>query len=148
MDLNLVVLAGRLAAPAEIRQFESGARYVRVLVTVRSEPPKARVDVVPVTLWGDDDNEALLDALCTTAPGTRLWVAGQIQRRFWSGDEGRRSRIEIVARHIEAKHMDDDSDWDDEPRDPAWPSQPAATKPIEPFVNRERTEPWPGGIAG
>ena len=41
MDLNLVVLCGRLAAPAEIRQFESGSRLARYLVTVRSEEPPA-----------------------------------------------------------------------------------------------------------
>ena len=30
MDLNLVVVSGRLAAPPEIRQFESGSRLARV----------------------------------------------------------------------------------------------------------------------
>jgi single-strand DNA-binding protein len=96
MDLNLVVLAGRLAAPPEIRQFESGARLVRYLITVRSEEPTRRVDVVPVTLW--EPPEELLDA--DPQPGTRLWVAGSVQRRFWSESEGRRSRLEVVADQI------------------------------------------------
>lgn len=96
MDLNLVVLAGRLAAPAEIRQFESGTRLARYLVTVRSEDPVRRVDVVPVTLW--DPSDALVDA--DPPPGTRVWVAGAVQRRFWSEDEGRRSRLEIVAEQV------------------------------------------------
>lgn len=96
MDLNLVVLSGRLAAPPEIRQFESGSRLARYLVTVRSEEPVHRVDVVPVTLW--DPPDELLDA--DPAPGTRLWVAGTVQRRFWSAQEGRRSRIEIVADQV------------------------------------------------
>jgi single-strand DNA-binding protein len=96
MDLNLVVLAGRLTAPPEIRQFESGARLVRYLITVRSEEPTRRVDVVPVTLW--EPPEGLLDA--DPQPGTRLWVAGSVQRRFWSESEGRRSRLEVVADQI------------------------------------------------
>jgi single-strand DNA-binding protein len=96
MDLNLCVLAGRLAAPPEIRQFESGARLVRYLVTARSEEPRRRVDVIPVTLW--DPSDELLDT--APAPGCRLWVAGSVQRRFWSADEGRRSRLEIVADQV------------------------------------------------
>ena len=96
MDLNLVVLAGRLAAPPEIRQFESGTRLARYLVTVRSEEPTRRVDVVPVTLWDPADD--LVDA--DPAPGTRVWVAGSIQRRFWSAEEGRRSRLELVADQV------------------------------------------------
>ena len=95
MDLNLVVLCGRLAAPAEIRQFESGSRLARYLVTVRSEEPR-RVDVVPVTLW--DPPADLVDA--EPAPGQAVWVAGSVQRRFWSGAEGRRSRLEVVADQV------------------------------------------------
>ena len=96
MDLNLVVLAGRLAAPPEIRQFESGSRLVRYLVTTRSEEPTRRVDVVPVTLWDPPDD--LIDA--EPLPGARLWIAGSVQRRFWSATEGRRSRLEVVADQV------------------------------------------------
>jgi single-stranded DNA-binding protein len=96
MDLNLVVLCGSLAAPPELRVFESGSRLVRYLLTVRSEHPRRRVDVVPVTLWGPPDE--LLDPVLDT--GTRLWVTGGVQRRFWDGADGRRSRLEIVAAHV------------------------------------------------
>lgn len=105
MDINLAVLAGRLAAPAEYRTFESGAAYLRLLVTVRSSEPRARVDVVPVTLW--DPPAALVDEC--QAPGRRVWVAGTVQRRFWSAGEGRRSRLELIARHVELREADDDS---------------------------------------
>lgn len=103
MDLNLVVLAGRLAAPPEIRQFESGSRLVRYLLTVRSEEPTRRVDVVPVTLW--DPPDELIDA--DPQPGSRLWIAGSVQRRFWSESEGRRSRLEIVADQVCPRESDD-----------------------------------------
>jgi len=96
MDLNLVVLAGRLAAPPEIRQFESGSRLVRYLLTVRSEEPAHRVDVVPATLW--DPPDEVIDAF--PQHGSRLWIAGSVQRRFWSGSEGRRSRLEVVADQV------------------------------------------------
>ncbi len=96
MDLNLVVLSGRLAAPPEIRQFESGSRLARFLITARAEEPRRRIDVVPVTLW-DPPDELVADS---PAAGDRLWMAGSVQRRFWSGEGGRRSRLEIVASQV------------------------------------------------
>ena len=109
MDINLAVLAGRLAAPGEHRTFESGAEYLRVLVTVRSSEPRRRVDVVPVTLW--DPGPAVIEEC--RAPGARLWVAGALQRRFWAAGEARKSRLELVAHHIEVQDNDSgDSDVD------------------------------------
>jgi single-strand DNA-binding protein len=96
VDLNLVVLGGRLAAPPEIRQFAEGGRLARYLVTVRSETPQRRVDVVPVVLWDPPDD--LIDS--EPAPGRGLWIAGSVQRRFWSGSDGRRSRLEVVADQV------------------------------------------------
>lgn len=96
MDLNLVVLSGRLAAPPEVRTFDSGSRLVRYLVTCRSDTPKRRVDVLPVTLWDPPPELAATDV----APGTPLWMAGTAQRRFWEGQQGRRSQLEIVAGEV------------------------------------------------
>jgi len=95
MDLNIVVIAGRLAAAPEIRTFDSDSSLVRYLVTTRAEHPRRRVDVIPVVLW-DAEGDAL-----TLERGERVWVAGAVQRRFWSDDHNRRSRIEVVARHIQ-----------------------------------------------
>lgn len=99
MDLNLVVLAGRLAAPPEITSTVAGRRLVRYLVTVTSKRPKRRVDVLPVTQWAD---QAGVDEDCAV-PGRRIWVAGAAQRRFWDAEPGRRSRLEIVAHQIEIR---------------------------------------------
>lgn len=96
MDLNLVILTGRLAAPPELRVFDSGTRLLRLLVTIRSDEPTRRVDVVPVTFWNPDDELA-------TAPlmaGSGIWVAGSVQRRFWGGEDGRLSRMEVVAHQV------------------------------------------------
>lgn len=96
MELNLVVLSGRLAAEPEIRTFDSGSTLLRLLITVRSEEPRKRVDVIPVTVWNPDDE--VLDEEMTI--GRKIWIAGSIQRRFWSATEGRRSRLEVVAHEV------------------------------------------------
>lgn len=96
MDLNLIVIAGRIAAEPEIITFASGAKLLRLLVTVRSEEPRRRIDVLPVVLW-DPDDEVLPELPCRGAP---VWVAGSVQRRFWSSGEGRTSKVEIVAHDV------------------------------------------------
>ncbi len=97
MDLNVAVIAGTLAAPPEIRTFESGTRLARYLVTVRSTEPRKRVDVVPVVEWDppEDGPSEHLDR------GDRIWIAATVQRRFWNGSDGRRSRLEVVAHHVQ-----------------------------------------------
>lgn len=101
MDCNIVVLAGQLAAAPEHRVFPNGTSLLRLLVTTRAERPRRRVDVVPVTLW-EPTTELLGSGLDR---GRRVFVVGSVQRRFWS-DEGRRSRIEIVAHDVQARPSD------------------------------------------
>ncbi len=96
MDLNIVVLAGRAATVPEIRPLPDGRVYARCLVTVRSEHPRHRLDVVPVHWWDPD-----LSVIVRIRSGSNLWVAGNVQRRFWDGADGRRSRIEVVAHDIQ-----------------------------------------------
>lgn len=99
-DVNMVVLSGRLASPPEVRRFDSGTELVRLLITVRSEAPDTginRVDVIPVTIWGNPDVGSVLDEIGDDPVGARFWIAGSAQRRFWDGTDGRRSRIEVVA---------------------------------------------------
>lgn len=108
MDSNHVTLAGTLAVAPELREFDSGARLLRLLVTVRSAEPRRRVDVVPVTLW--DPPAALLAERLER--GRRVLVVGGVQRRFWGAKEGRQSRVEIVAEHVAARPISDD-DADD-----------------------------------
>lgn len=103
MDINLVVMAGTLAAAPELREFDSGARLLRLLVTTRTAEPRKRVDVIPVTLW-DPPPDLLAEDL---ERGRRVWVCGGAQRRFWGAKEGRRNRIEIVAEHVVARPAED-----------------------------------------
>lgn len=98
MQLNLLVLSGRLAAPPEVRRLDTGGCLVRYLVTVASENPRRRVDVLPVHHRHD---EAAPESWAVA--GTPVWVVGSVQRRFWDGSEGRRSRLEIVAQQVELR---------------------------------------------
>lgn len=100
-DLNLVVLCGRLATSVEVRTFDSGAVMVRLLVTVRVDTPRKRVDVVPVIYWPSGDESLPFEDL---APGVRVWITGAVQRRFWGVSRGgRRSRLEVVAEQVMVK---------------------------------------------
>lgn len=103
MDLNLIVLCGRLSVDPEVRVFDSGARLIRYLVTVRAEAPRKRVDVVPVTLWDPPDD--LVDE--PGEKGERVWICGSVQRRFWESPDGRRSRIEVVAEQVTLKEAEE-----------------------------------------
>ena len=99
MDVNVVVFSGTIAAEPEVRRFPSGATLVRHLVTVRSNAPHRRVDVIPVTLWDPPETVEYGPPL----RGRHVWVVGSIQRRFWSSESTRRSRIEVVAHTIELR---------------------------------------------
>lgn len=96
MDLNLVVLRGRVVSPPEVLTFDSGSRVLRLLVAARSERPRRRIDVLPVSVW---DPEPDLSEADVSVGGT-VWVTGAVQRRFSEGADGSRSRIEIVAEHV------------------------------------------------
>ncbi len=101
MDLNLIVLCGRLAVDGELRVFDSGSRLVRYLVTTRVDYPRRRVDVIPVTFW--DPPDELVDQ--PGLKGDRIWVCGSVQRRYWESPEGRRTRVEVVAEQVNFKDV-------------------------------------------
>jgi len=102
MDLNLVVLCGRLTTPAEVREFESGTRMLRLLISVSTEAPRRRTDVVPVTLWDPDDE--LVEQVSEKV--VRVWAVGAVQRRYWESPDGRRSRLEVVAAQVTVHEPD------------------------------------------
>jgi single-stranded DNA-binding protein len=95
-DFNLVLICGRVASAPDLRHYDSGARRLRMLVTVRSEHPRRRIDVLPVTVWDPEDH--LVDPGLPV--GSRVMVAGVVQRSFWDGPEGSRSRLQVLGRHV------------------------------------------------
>lgn len=94
MDLNLIVLSGRLAVDPEIKTFDSGSRLARLLLTVRQDNPPRRVDVLPVTVWSPPASVE------SAKKGDRVWATGSMQRQFWDAPDGRRSRVELVAETV------------------------------------------------
>ena len=103
MDLNLIVLCGRLAVDGEVGVVVSGARLIRYLVVTKLDYPRRRVDVVPVTYWDPPDDLAAEPG----AKGERIWVCGSVQRRYWESPDGRRSRIEVVAEQVNLRDLED-----------------------------------------
>ncbi len=95
-DMNVVVLRGTLAAPPELRTFDTGSAKLRLLVTVRTFEPRRRVDVIPVILW--DPPREVVD---TARHHARAWVTGYVRRRFFEEAGGRRSILEVIAHHVE-----------------------------------------------
>ncbi len=104
MDLNILVLSGRLVTKPDVRVFEGGSTLARYLLAARVGHPRRRVDVVPVVQWNPPEWVAELDR------GDALWIAAGVQRRFWSDDNERRGRIEVVAHHVQRRPPVPDDD--------------------------------------
>jgi single-stranded DNA-binding protein len=97
MDLNLVVLSGTLALAPELHRFDSGKRRLDYLVTVRTMiDGRRRTDTVNVKYW-DPPARLVRKKLIR---GDRIWIAGTVQRRFWSTFDGKRSQLDVVASQV------------------------------------------------
>ena len=86
---NVVVLAGRLARPAEVRELPSGDRLVAFEITVARDG--ARAESVPV-VW--------FEAPATAADhdvDEQVVVVGRVRRRFFRAGGSTQSRTEVVA---------------------------------------------------
>lgn len=95
-DANLVVLVGRLAGPVHVRHHRlAGTDVARFEVSVRSPGPPSRVDVLPVVWWDPPD------WFPDTAVGTGLAVVAGVRRRYWATEDGRSSRLDLVAGRVE-----------------------------------------------
>jgi single-strand DNA-binding protein len=95
--MNVVVLIGRLARPAEIRELPSGDRLVAYEVTV--ERPGERAETVPVVWVGAPASAVDHDV------DERMVVVGRVRRRFFRAGGSTQSRTEVVAEAvINARH--------------------------------------------
>lgn len=94
---NVVVLIGRLARPAEMRELPSGDRLVAYEVTV--DRPGERAETVPVVWVGAPASAADHDV------DERVLVVGRVRRRFFRSGGGTQSRTEVVAAAVvNARH--------------------------------------------
>ncbi len=86
---NVVVLAGRLARPAEMRQLPSGDRLVAYELTVPRDG--ARAESVPVVWFEAPPSAADHDV------DEQVVVVGRVRRRFFRAGASTQSRTEVVA---------------------------------------------------
>ncbi len=91
---NLVVLAGRLARPAETRELPSGDRLVAYEITVAR--PGSRAESVPVVWFEAPARAADLDV------DEPVVVVGRVRRRFFRSGGATQSRTEVVAETVVA----------------------------------------------
>lgn len=108
MDYNIVVLSGHIASHPRI-DWPGDVERISYLVTVKLETPKRRVDVLPVTLWEPDPDDPLLR---TATTGDRVHVVGQLQRRFYSDFNERRSTLEVIASAVVVRKEKPEHDTD------------------------------------
>ena len=103
---NEVVLAGRVAAPAQERELPSGDTIVtwRLVVNrpkdARQPPPGVRaspVDTFDCVAWDEDTRSAAL----TLRAGDAVTVSGSLRRRFWRSGAAAASRCEVEVGHLD-----------------------------------------------
>ena len=90
--LNVVVLVGALARPAQDVELPSGSRLLSLEVTVRREEGPA--ETVPVSWFDAPAWATALDA------GADVVVVGRVRRRFFRAGGSTQSRTEVVASKI------------------------------------------------
>lgn len=90
--LNLVVLEGVLARPAQDVELPSGSRLISLEVTVRREDGPA--EPVPVAWFDAPAWATSLDA------GAAIVVVGRVRRRFFRAGGVTQSRTEVVAAKV------------------------------------------------
>jgi single-strand DNA-binding protein len=94
VTVNVVVLAGRLSASPEFAEMPSGDTVARL----RLQVPEAgkRVLPLPVVAW----DRAARKGCERLAKGDAVMVRGHLVRRFFKGDGGGRSMMEVVASEV------------------------------------------------
>jgi single-strand DNA-binding protein len=92
MMMNLVVVDGLLAKPAQHRELPSGSRLLTLEVTVR--PAEGPAETLPVVWF---DAPAWASALDQGAP---VVVVGRVRRRFFKAGGVTQSRTEVVADRV------------------------------------------------
>lgn len=87
--INVVVIVGRLARPAERRELPSGDSVVAYELTVA--PPGSRAETVPVVWFDAPVSAADRDV------EEHVVVVGRVRRRFFRARGVTQSRTEVVA---------------------------------------------------
>jgi single-strand DNA-binding protein len=97
---NEVHLRGRVSNQPDERLLPSGDRLVSMRVIVPRPPnrvrPSATVDTFDCVAWTVRAGDALLKL----APDDPVEITGALRRRFWRGDNGAASRVEVEVSRV------------------------------------------------
>lgn len=98
MNLNQVVLIGRLTKDVEIKMTQSGKKYAQCTLAVNRN--KEMTDFIPVVFW--ENTAELLNSYCHK--GSKINVVGRIQTRTYDDPNIPNRKVyitEVVANQIE-----------------------------------------------
>lgn len=113
--MNTVVLLGRITAPLELKQTQSGKSVVSFSLAVKRPYEKDVTDFYNVTAW---NKQAELLSMYVDK-GNRLCVRGHLQNSSWQDQNGQKHyRTDIVA--DEVMFVDSKSDGQASPATPNW----------------------------
>jgi single-strand DNA-binding protein len=122
MDLNRVVLIGRLTRDCETRYTSGGTAVTKFSIAVNRRRKNGdrwedEANFFDVVLWGKQ-GEFLKQYL---VKGKMIGVDGELRQERWQQDGQNRSRVEIVANNIQllgdkqssapSEHHEKNTDW-------------------------------------
>lgn len=103
MSINHVVIGGNLTKNAELLETQNGKHILRFCVAVNEQRKDASGEYVNYANFIDcvtfgNRAKALANIL---KKGLRVCVAGTLRYSSWEGENGKRSKIEVIANDID-----------------------------------------------
>ncbi len=101
-DINVITLVGRLTRDSELKYTNSGTAICKFSLAVnrkkrQDEQWVEEVSYFDITLWGKL-GEAISQYL---NKGKQVAVSGELRQNRWEQDGQNRSKVEIVASHVQ-----------------------------------------------
>lgn len=105
LNLNKVILGGRLTATPELKQTPGGTSVVSFTIAVNRKGTERKTDFIDVTAW-----RATAEFISKYfSKGSSICVVGTLQKREWTDNNGnKRYATEVVAE--EAMFVDSRND--------------------------------------
>lgn len=97
LNLNKVILGGRLTADAELKQTPQGVSVTTFSIAVNRRGKEAQTDFINCNAW-----RQTAETICKYfKKGSSICISGQIQVRSWQDQQGnKRYATEIVADEV------------------------------------------------
>lgn len=101
-DINVITLVGRLTRDSELKYTNSGTAICKFSLAVnrkkrQDEQWVEEVSYFDITLWGKL-GEAISQWL---NKGKQVGISGELRQNRWTQDGQNRSKVEIVASHVQ-----------------------------------------------